>query len=256
MAKGRKRPTETKGKKITLKMAKNAMQLTMDGKRRLNLSNMGIATFPKCILKLCDVDELDLSRNLLRKIPDSISRFVNLRWLDLHSNQLEQLPETIGRLQNLCSLNLSNNHLTTSSLPREVGLLAKLQSLNLGLNRLESLPSSLAALKDLQDLGLFNNQLTRVPDWLRKLPKLQKLNTNGNPLPSERPEMLEPIKRVESLYLVKESCLCRACIQHYREKKERLDHHVSAAEQKKTRTRFTGLIAPNSVAQENQALWR
>ena len=83
MAKGKK-SGEPKGKKITLKMAKNALRLTVDGKRRLDLSNMEIATFPKCILKLADVDELDLSRNMLRKIPDSIHEFVNIRMLDLH----------------------------------------------------------------------------------------------------------------------------------------------------------------------------
>ncbi|XP_016296253.1 leucine-rich repeat-containing protein 18-like [Sinocyclocheilus anshuiensis] len=91
---------------ITLKMAKNALKVTVDGKRRLDLSNMAIATFPKCILKLSDIEELDLSRNLLKKIPDAIDKFVNLRLLDLHSNHLEQVPAAIGRLHNLYSLNL------------------------------------------------------------------------------------------------------------------------------------------------------
>uniref|UniRef100_A0A3B1JGF3 Leucine rich repeat containing 18 n=1 Tax=Astyanax mexicanus TaxID=7994 RepID=A0A3B1JGF3_ASTMX len=139
---------------ITKKMqTKNAVKLTVDGKRRLDLSNMEIATFPKCILKLCDVEELDLSRNFLKDIPESIDRFVNMRWLDLHSNNLEKLPE--------------------------LGLLRGLRSLNLGMNRIEIVPSSIGALKELRQLRLFNNLLTRVPPWLHSLPNLQTLKHQG-----------------------------------------------------------------------------
>lgn len=91
MAKGKKNASEPKGKKITLTMAKSCLRMTVDGKRRLDLSNQGIAAVPKCILKLCDVEELDLSRNLLAKIPDFIDKFVNLRFLDLHSNHVRML---------------------------------------------------------------------------------------------------------------------------------------------------------------------
>ncbi|XP_030631783.1 leucine-rich repeat-containing protein 18 [Chanos chanos] len=255
MAKGKKRSKEAKGRKITLKMAKNALKPTTDGKRRLDLSNMEIATFPKCILKLCDVDELDLSRNLLKKIPESIDKFVNLRWLDLHSNQLEQIPQAIGRLQNLYSLNLCNNRLNTHSLPHELGLLKNLRSLNLGMNSIESLPASVSALKQLRELGLFNNLLTSVPGCLKNLPNLDKLNINCNPIPPDNPPELDPIKRVECLYLVRESCLCDDCLQRCKAKRERLDSKTSGSPVHK-RSMFAGLMTPNSVAQEDEAVWR
>ncbi|XP_051969252.1 leucine-rich repeat-containing protein 18-like [Xyrauchen texanus] len=255
MVKGKKKLNDPSGRKITLKMAKKALKVTIDGKRRLDLSNMDIETFPKCILKLCDVDELDLSRNLLKKIPDTIDRFVNLRWLDLHSNHLEQIPSAIGRMHNLYNLNLCNNHLTTSGLPHELGLLRNLWILNLGMNRIETLPPSMAALKELRELGLFNNLLTHLPKCLQSLPKLQKVNIKSNPIATDDPQEVESIQRVDCLYLVREDYLCVDCLKRCKEERERLDIHVSAAFTQK-KSIFGGLITPNSVAQENQAVWR
>ncbi|KAL6475020.1 hypothetical protein MHYP_G00160600 [Metynnis hypsauchen] len=255
MAKGKKKSSELKGRKITLKMAKNALKLTVDGKRRLDLSNMEITTFPKCILKLCDVDELDLSRNMLKKIPDIIDSFVNLRWLDLHSNQLEQLPEAIGRLPKLHSLNLCNNLLTTYGIPYELGLLRNLRSLNLGMNHIETLPSSLAALKELRHLGLFNNLLTGVPQWLHTLPNLQALNIKSNPIRPDEPPELDPIQRVECLFLVREGCLCSECLQKCKEERGKVDSRISKGLVQR-RSILAGLITPNSVAQDDQAVCR
>lgn len=86
MAKGTKANRETKSKKITLKMAQNHVELTPERKRRLGLSFMGITAVPKCVERLFDMDEVDLSRNMIRKIPDFIAQFVKLSVLDLHSN--------------------------------------------------------------------------------------------------------------------------------------------------------------------------
>ncbi|XP_071763586.2 leucine-rich repeat-containing protein 18 [Centroberyx gerrardi] len=255
MAKGKKKAGEPKGKKLTLKAAQSCLRLTLDGKRRLDLSNKEITAVPKCILKLCDVDELDLSRNLIRKLPDFIDKFVNLRFLDLHSNHLEQLPETLGRLQNLLVLNLCNNRLTAASLPSELGLLSKLHKLNLGLNQLETLPSSVGALKELRHIGLFNNRLTRSPDCLRRLGHLETVNLDGNPIRPERPAGLDPIKRAESLYLVQESSLCGDCLRKCRTERKKLED-AGKREAVKSKAMFAGLITPNSVAQEDQETWR
>lgn len=86
MAKGTKAKRKTKSKKITLKMAQNCVELTLDGKRRLDLTFKGITAVPKCIQKLFHMDEVDLSRNMIRKIPDFIAQFIKMTVLDLHSN--------------------------------------------------------------------------------------------------------------------------------------------------------------------------
>lgn len=256
MAKGKKKG-DPKGKKITLKMAKNSIKITFDGKRRLSLSNMGITTFPKCILKLADVEELDLSRNMIKKLPESIEKFQKLRWLDIHSNYLEKLPETIGQLQNLLYLNLCNNKLNASSLPMEIGQLENLRYLNLGMNNFETLPSCLAGLKELQELGLFDNKLTDLPENIAKLPKLNKMNVMRNPFPEPEgdEDPIDKIKRTESLYLVHEQELCESCLNVCQEKRAKLTTLKNSVSSQR-RSKYGGLVTPNSTAKETQDEWR
>ncbi|XP_056385880.1 leucine-rich repeat-containing protein 18 [Hyla sarda] len=250
MKKGKGSP---KGKKITLKTAKNSIRITFDGKRRLDLSKMGIAAIPKCLLKLSDIEEVDLSRNLIRKIPDWIQRFQNLRWLDLHSNQIEKLPESIGQLKNLLYLNVCNNKLTANGVPIEVSHLSNLRQLNLGLNHIDMLSTTLGNLKELKEVGLFDNQLTSVPPSILKLPKLKKLNTKRNPIQNTEEkteeEQEETIQRVKSLHLVNEKDLCSPCLakcQMNKNKQKKLKNLMTTM-----RHPFANnLISPNSTAKE------
>ncbi|KAG8434912.1 hypothetical protein GDO86_013033 [Hymenochirus boettgeri] len=249
-----------KGKKITLKQAKNSIKITFDGKRRLDLSKVGIVALPKCLLKLCDVEEMDLSRNLIKKVPEWIQRFQNLRWLDLHSNQIEKLPESIGKLQGLLHLNISNNKLTANGIPMELSELKNLRLLNLGLNTIETLPSNLGALKELKEIGLFDNQLTSLPTSIVKLPKLKKLNTKRNPFPPTEEELekeqMDKIKRVESLYLVNQKDLCSPCVIKCQEERKKMNKLTSLVPPKLKKPIFTNLVTPNSTAKETQAEWR
>ncbi|XP_010145950.1 PREDICTED: leucine-rich repeat-containing protein 18 [Eurypyga helias] len=252
---------ETKGqkeKKITLKIAKNSIRICFDGGRRLDLSKMGITTFPTCILKLADVDELDLSRNMLKKIPSSIQKFQKLRWLDLHSNQLEGLPEAIGTLQNLSYLNVCNNKLTTKTLPEELSLLKNLSILNLGLNCLESVPTSLGALKELEEIGLFDNALTIIPDSVKKLPKLKKLNAKRNPFPdsTKQEEHADSIERTETLHLVREKDLCCSCLKMCQDERDKLNKLKNVTPSPAKKLSFPLLLTPNSSAKDNQEEWR
>ncbi|NXP29852.1 LRC18 protein, partial [Scytalopus superciliaris] len=247
-----------KGKKVTLKMAKNLIRVSFNGRRRLDLSKMGITTFPKCILDLADVEELDLSRNMLRKIPNTIEKFQNLLWLDLHSNQLDELPKAIGTLQNLTFLNVCNNKLTTKSLPEELTLLKNLRNLNLGLNCLESIPTTLGALKEITDLGLFDNTLTGIPKSVKKLPKLERLNVQRNPLPelTEEEEHGDTIKRIETLYLVQDKDLCSSCLKMCRGERDELHKLEDMTPSSSKKLSFPLLLTPNSSAKDNQEEWR
>ncbi|NXS56024.1 LRC18 protein, partial [Brachypteracias leptosomus] len=246
-----------KGKKITLKIAKNSIRISPDGGRRLDLSLMGITIFPKCILKLAEVDELDLSRNRLKKIPNSIQNFQKLRWLDLHSNQLEELPEAIGTLQNLFYLNICNNKLTTKNLPEGLKLLKNLHILNLGLNCLDSIPTSLGALKELTQIGLFDNALTTIPNSVKNLPKLKKLNAQRNPFPAEeQEEHAHSIKHIETLYLVEEKDLCSSCLKMCQNERGKLDKLKNVTPSPSKKPSFPLLLTPNSSAKNNQEEWR
>ncbi|KAK7918905.1 hypothetical protein WMY93_010189 [Mugilogobius chulae] len=213
-----------KGKPITLKMAQNCVELTLDGKRCLNLSFKEIAVVPKCIQKLAEMDQLDLSRNLIRKMPDFIECFITITVLDLHSNYLEEVPVTVGRLQNLVVLNLCNNRLT--SLPDEIGLLKKLITLNLGLNQLDSLPASIGNLKELRHLGLSDNRFTQAPRCLGRLEHLERVNLDRNPLSAVRaqdgpPQNVIPV--TSKHYMVTESQLCGDCLRRCQSEKSKLD---------------------------------
>lgn len=255
MAKGGKGP---KGKKITLNLAKNCIKITFDGRKRLDLSKMGITTFPKCILHLNDVDELDLSRNLIRKIPDSISKFQNLRWLDLHSNYIDKIPKSIGQMTSLLFLNVSNNRLTTSGLPVELNQLKNIRTVNLGLNHLDSVPTMLGVLTELHEVGLHDNLLNTIPASISKLPKLKKLNIKGNPFPKadETDTFVDSIKRLENLHLVEEKELCAACLQKCQQARDKLNKIKSMAPTTPRKAFFSNLVSPNSMAKDSQEDWR
>nr|XP_020498571.1 leucine-rich repeat-containing protein 18 [Labrus bergylta]XP_029134988.1 leucine-rich repeat-containing protein 18 [Labrus bergylta] len=258
-----------KGTKVTLKIAKKAIRMTQEGRRRLTLSKMGIITFPKCILKLTNVDELDLSRNMIRKLPDNIGSFSSLRWLDLHSNKLESVPESIGNLAGLTHLNISNNCLTSAGLPSTLGSLAGLKSLNLGLNQLDTLPPSMAALDSLQELGLFDNLFTKIPECLKELHNLNKVNTKRNPLSYTQADidgmLKEKSEPKEEVFLVHKNNLCGKCFKKCKEQTEMKagggrrrggrGGDGDMCEEKRKNT-YKGLMVPNSVAAVNQDVWR
>ncbi|XP_040905710.1 leucine-rich repeat-containing protein 18 [Toxotes jaculatrix] len=255
-----------KGTKVTLKIAKKAIRMTPDGRRRLTLSNMGITIFPKCLLKLTNVDELDLSRNLIQKLPENIGNFSSLRWLDLHSNKLEFVPESIGNLVGLTYLNLSNNHLTSAGLPSTLGFLTSLKCLNLGMNQLDTLPPTMVALGSLQELGLFDNLFINLPEFLNVLQNLTKVNIKRNPLSYVQGDgegmLKEKSEPQEDVYLVHESSLCRTCLKRCKEQKKKFTSGAGGEgggddmfEEKRIRT-YAGLIVPNSVARLNQDVWR
>lgn len=251
MAKGKK--GGSKGKKITLKMAMKAIRVTPEGKRRLDLSNMGIDTFPKCLLKLSDLEEVDLSRNRLKKIPDLIGQLIGVFWLDLHSNYIEQLPKSIGQLESLRHLNLCNNSLDSDGLPADIGNLRNLQTLNLGMNQLTALPPTMAALTNLRELGLFDNMLTVLPECIRMLPNLKKINFKRNPIAYSQRDAKDT-RATEGLYLVREEDLCKLCLEKCREIRQRQERK-QLLNQSEKRGRFSGLITPNSVARSSQELW-
>ncbi|XP_053319763.1 leucine-rich repeat-containing protein 18-like [Spea bombifrons] len=247
-----------RGKKFSLKRAKRCIKITNDGKQRLDLSKTGIAAIPKCLLELTNVEELDLSRNQIRKVPDWIQSFKNLRWLDLHSNEIEALPESIGQLQSLEHLNVCNNKLSTNGIPKELNMLKNLSYLNLGLNDIDMVPSYITEMKELKEIGLFDNRLTSMPREILELPKLQKLNTKRNPIPPSKEELWAEkqvtIRRLDSLYLVKEKDLCGSCLTKCQQEKTKVwklqGIWVPGIWQK---PKLIGLELPNSTARRPQA---
>uniref|UniRef100_UPI00358E2E38 leucine-rich repeat-containing protein 18-like n=1 Tax=Myxine glutinosa TaxID=7769 RepID=UPI00358E2E38 len=210
-----KKKGKAKGARLTLKAAKRQLVVTSEGKLHLNLSHMGLITFPKCILQMKDIEELDLSRNGLEMLPETVGVFMQLQQLNVHSNQLQRLPNSLGKLRKLIGINASNNKLTVNGLPEEIRDLKSLRSLNLGMNALEIVPRLFASLTKLEELSLFDNQLRKLPESVAALPNLKRLNMKGNPLDVTDENEQEESTVEKYYFVVHHSELCEECLEHF-----------------------------------------
>lgn len=243
---------------ITLKVAKNTVRVTPEDTYKLILSRRCLTAFPKCLFKLTYVNMLDLSCNQLNKLPDNFGSLASLTRLDLRSNKLQSLPQSIGKLSRLTYLNVSNNFLTSEGLPPSLGSLTSLKTLNLGLNKLDSLPPTLEALQGLEELKMFYNKFVILPEFLKGLSSLTKVDFKGNPLLKDQgiyEDVTEEPEPEDKGILVHESMLCRRCMKKCRGLCTEVEPGEDVREVAKTRT-YPGLMVPNSVAKLNQDQWR
>lgn len=99
----------------------------------LDLSGQNLTRVPPHVLERTDLEELDLSTNMLSgALPSEIGRLKKLKILNVSSNEMTGVPAEVGQLTNLEILDLSNNKLT--GLPYELGNLKSLKVLNISGN--------------------------------------------------------------------------------------------------------------------------
>jgi len=99
----------------------------------LDLSGQGLTKAPNYIFARTDIEELNLSNNVLDgALQAEIRHLQNLKVLNLSNNTFTGVPAEIGQLKNLEVLDLSNNKLT--GLPYELGNLSKLKLLDISGN--------------------------------------------------------------------------------------------------------------------------
>lgn len=201
----------------------------------VSLSRKGLKAFPENnlfqLIGLSDeeyghecVQDIDLSRNIIREVPRSIGEFMNLMKIDLSNNQISKFPDELLELKKLRSLNCKNNRLSCSSFPKEfevsfpnleslnlsgnlfinfpsqVTSLTSLKELLLGANRIRSLPREIENLQSLQYFYLGGNHLSQIPVEVGFLKNLQCLVLCDNQL-TELPSELEQLKNLSSLSL-------------------------------------------------------
>lgn len=100
---------------------------------KLDISNQGLDKLPAYVLKLTNLEELNISNNKITgALPGEIRNLKNLLILNASNNLMTGVSAEIGQLENLEVLDLSNNNLT--GLPNELGNLKKLKTLNLSGN--------------------------------------------------------------------------------------------------------------------------
>ena len=103
-------------------------QITQKGHSASNRKN-SITEIPSTILKLENLQRLNLRENPLRRFPQDIVNIKSLKDLDLNSTWLEVIPYSICKLENLETLDIGNNRIFY--LPTSIKLLEQLRSLAL-----------------------------------------------------------------------------------------------------------------------------
>ncbi len=157
-----------------------------------------ITRVPARIIKLTNLELLDLSCNQLEELPDELSALTNLHTLDISRNRLKQLPQSLQRLTRLRLLDAGYNQLT--QMPATFARLTRLQRLNLSHNLLEQLNTDFSELIQLQRLDISNNQLSSLPDAICHLPNLQQLAANGNHL-TALPNKIGQLTKLQRLHI-------------------------------------------------------
>jgi hypothetical protein len=95
----------------------------------LDVSHNLFTEIPKCFSQLINLEELNMSFNLISEIPEHFDN-TNLILLQLENNKITKIPNNINNLLSLRILNLSNNYI--SEIP--IITLPKLRIFNLSYN--------------------------------------------------------------------------------------------------------------------------
>jgi len=115
----------------TTKSSKQVNQISNN--ESVSLSNQGLEKIPTSVFSKTNIEQLDVSNNVLTgSIQAEIRQLTNLKILNASNNDMTGIPAEIGQLQELEILDLSNNKLT--GLPYELGNLKNLKTLNLSGN--------------------------------------------------------------------------------------------------------------------------
>lgn len=193
-----------------------------DTVRMLAFNQLDLNTIPDVVYRFPALQELDLSKNNLKKLPtrltadiptlrrlsllynsihtDSVfmARNKHLVALNLQGNKLTRIPKSIRRNRRLESLWLGNNQLTSLD-TKTLGRLHRLTDLNLYNAGLRQLPGSIGRLKHVRVLDVYYNKFTELPRQLGRMKRLEQLAIANNDL-KELPASLDKLRRLQVLY--------------------------------------------------------
>ena len=163
----------------------------------VDLSSSDLRAIPKSILRIKQLQELNLTRNKIQDLPDGLGRMKHLRYLYLGENRLRTLPPVLFKLPRLIVLDLLSNPI--EELPEfPINLWRRMESLQLSDTKLKTIPKSIANIADLKDLRLSDCRLETVPETLGEMKCLVYLSMENNRL-KELPERLGRCRRLRVL---------------------------------------------------------
>ena len=170
---------------------------------RLDLSECGLRAVPKEVLRLRNLEFLNLGKNKLNALPDSFAKDLpNLKILFCLANEFRKVPEVLGEMEHLFMLSfkankvreipeqslpiaslgwliLSDNEIEV--LPKSLGKCRKMRKLMLAGNKIKELPTFMSELVNLELLRASDNRIEVFPEFLYRLPKLAWLAFAANP---------------------------------------------------------------------------
>lgn len=149
---------------------------------KLSLRKQGLKEFPKEVLKLKNLQYLDLSKNKIDNLPDSIVQLKNLQVLIVSKNNLEALPNTIGGLSNL-------------------------RYFKAGQNKIARIPYSFGDLQNLEYLDFWDNELDYFPESLNKLNQLEVMDLRNILISQENQNMIQALLPNTKIYF-SPACQC------------------------------------------------
>ncbi|CAH2048714.1 unnamed protein product, partial [Iphiclides podalirius] len=173
-----------------------------------------LANLPTSLDTLCNLSDVDLSKNALTKVPDALYTLQSLKRLNLSDNEITEissamdiwqkleclnlsrnklaaLPASLCKLQNLRRLHVDDNQLDFEGIPSGIGKLGSLEVFSAANNSLEMIPEGLCRCGALKKLNLSCNKLITLPDAVHLLSDLESLQLHGNP------DLVMPPKPVE-----------------------------------------------------------
>ncbi len=119
--------------------------------KSLDLNACNLTKIPKEILFLNNLENIFLSRNIIRDITP-LTKLYNIKSLYLHHNLIREIPKEISDMVNLTKLEISHNLI--EKIPIELCNMKKLERLDLTYNSIKTVPEELYNLKKSTFLSL------------------------------------------------------------------------------------------------------
>lgn len=131
------------------------------------------------------VTVLDFENCELTQISKELIKLRNLESLNISANKFSRLPPSIGQLKNLKKLKAEANHLT--ELPKEISQCISLEILKVSENQISQLPEDLKLLTSLKKFCISDNELELSSEDLENLElcnweQIQRVDLSDNPL--------------------------------------------------------------------------
>ena len=189
----------------------------------LSLSSCGLGSFPMVILSLKGLHQLNLSgNNQVKKIHPGINDLVHLEHLAIAKCGLTEYPEVLSMMPELTHLDIGGNRFNSLHCP-DLTMLRSLEHLEMGncpfqgqhtteqvlshlLSKVQHLSLQGQQSSDafpVQHLDLSHCNISSVPDQIRYLTNLHKLNLCGNGGLNSLPRSIIYLQRLEELELAR-----------------------------------------------------